>query len=244
VFGFATAVALAGCSSGPPESGDAALPDGVVPTDGDSPDVTDSATARQHDAAATPDEAADRIPSDPTDLRVPDLVAEDAVGAPDLRPVERPSADGPAAEAPSADRPSPDTATDGPGPDVMAIDGAPAAATDAGCTGWTTLEHLAPADAKALIETSDPIVINVHYPYEGDIPGTDATIPFDDVDAIDAYLGYDHCADVLLVCKGGSMSASAGNALIKRGYLRVRDLKGGMTAWANAGYPLLQDGGV
>jgi rhodanese-related sulfurtransferase len=39
------------------------------------------------------------------------------------------------------------------------------------------------------------------------------------------------------------MSQSAGNELVKRGYLRVRDLNGGMQAWQAAGYPLLKDGG-
>ena len=77
----------------------------------------------------------------------------------------------------------------------------------------------------------------------GDIPGTDTSIHYDNVDAIDAYLNHDHCADVVLVCLSGGMSQSAGNELIKRGYLRVRDLNGGMQAWQAAGYPLLKDGG-
>jgi rhodanese-related sulfurtransferase len=115
---------------------------------------------------------------------------------------------------------------------------------ETGCAGWTTLQHLSPADAANLIATSDPIVINVHIPYAGDIPGTDTDISYKNVDAIEAYLGYDHCADVLLVCESGGMSQSAGNELIKRGYLRVRDLNGGMSAWSSAGYPLLKDGGT
>jgi rhodanese-related sulfurtransferase len=117
-------------------------------------------------------------------------------------------------------------------------------AEDAGCNGWTTLKHLPPAELAALMATSDPIVINVHVPYEGNIPGTDTSIPFSQVDAIEAYLHYDHCADVVLVCMGGSMSQSAGNELVKRGYLRMRDLAGGMAAWQAAGYPLLMDGGT
>jgi rhodanese-related sulfurtransferase len=117
------------------------------------------------------------------------------------------------------------------------------AASEVGCEGWSTLKRLSPAEVAELIGNASPIVINVHYPYEGDIPGTDATIPYDDVKAIEDYLKYDRCADVLLVCKSGSMSENAGNALIKRGYLRIRDLKGGMIAWQAAGYPLLKDGG-
>jgi rhodanese-related sulfurtransferase len=130
-------------------------------------------------------------------------------------------------------------AVDKPGADESAIE----PGSDAGCSGWTTLLRLSPAEVASLIATSNPIVINVHTPYAGDIPGTDTSIPYSNVDAIEAYLNHDHCADVLLVCLSGGMSQSAGNELIKRGYLRVRDLNGGMQAWQSAGYPLVKDGG-
>lgn len=128
-------------------------------------------------------------------------------------------------------------------PDATRVDGVGLPA-DGGCTGWTTLQRISPAEAVALMAKIDPVVINVHVPYEGDIPGTDASIPYNDVDAIDAYLHQDHCAEILLVCKSGGMSKSAGDQLIKRGYLRVRDLAGGMVAWEASGYPLLKDGGT
>ena len=115
--------------------------------------------------------------------------------------------------------------------------------SDATCSGWTALKRLSAAELSSLLATSDPIVINVHYPYAGDIPGTDTSIYYDNVDAIEAYLHYDHCADVVLICLSGGMSQSAGNELVKRGYLRVRDLNGGMQAWEAAGYTLLKDGG-
>ena len=118
------------------------------------------------------------------------------------------------------------------------------ASVDGACSGWTTLLRLSPVELSNLLATSDPIVINVHIPYAGDIPGTDTSIPYDNVDAIEAYLNGDKCADVVLVCLSGGMSLSAGNELIKRGYLRIRDLNGGMMAWQNAGYPLLKDGGT
>jgi rhodanese-related sulfurtransferase len=127
---------------------------------------------------------------------------------------------------------------------VAEIESVDTPAIDAGCNGWTTLKRLSPAELASLMATSDPIVINVHVPYEGDIPGTDTAIPFSQVDAVEAYLHDDHCADVVLVCMSGGMSQSAGNELIKRGYLRVRDLAGGMLAWQAAGYPLLKDGGT
>jgi rhodanese-related sulfurtransferase len=170
--------------------------------------------------AGEPDAAAD---SPAPDLAQPDLRADEATPPPDATLLPNQAADGPRAEAPAAERPGGDG--------------------DAGCDGWTTLKRISPAEASALIATTDPIVLNVHYPYEGDIPGTDATIPFDDVPAIEAYLKYDRCADVLLVCRSGSMSQTAGNELVKRGYLRIQELKGGMIAWEAAGYPLLKDGG-
>jgi rhodanese-related sulfurtransferase len=115
---------------------------------------------------------------------------------------------------------------------------------EAGCSGWTTLKHLSPTEVADLIATSNPIVIDVHTPYAGDIPGTDTSIPFDHVGDIDTYLHNDKCADVVLVCWSGGMSQAAGIALINLGYLRVRDLDGGMNAWLKAGYPLLMDGGI
>jgi rhodanese-related sulfurtransferase len=125
--------------------------------------------------------------------------------------------------------------------DTAAVD---ALGSDAGCSGWTALARLSPAEVSNLIATSNPIVINVHIPYAGEIPGTSTSIPYTDVDAIETYLKHDHCADVVLTCSGGGMSQSAGNELVKRGYLRVRDLNGGMQAWQAAGYPLLMDGGT
>lgn len=106
------------------------------------------------------------------------------------------------------------------------------------CTGWTSLQRLSPEQVQDLLTTIDPFVINVHVPFEGDIPQTDVEIPYYDVNAIEAFVGHDHCADILLVCKSGGMSQSAGNELVTRGYLRVRDLAGGMQAWQAAGHPL------
>ena len=151
---------------------------------------------------------------------------------------------GVATETSVAEEISRDGKADGPAADAPPVDLGEAVDIDGGCSGWTTLARISPAAALELIATVNPIVINVHVPSEGDIPGTDMSIPYDDVKAIDAYLHQDHCAEVLLVCKSGGMSKSAGDQLVKLGYLRVRDLAGGMMAWDAAGYPLLKDGGT
>ena len=159
-----------------------------------------------------------------------DAALRDDSAAFEVLPAERPGPDGLPTEVLPAERP---------GPDGLATE-----AAESGCSGWTALKRLTPAEAKQLVDNSNPIVINVHVPYEGDIPGTDVDIPYNNVDAIEAYLKHDHCADLLLVCKSGGMSLTAGNELIRRGYLRVRDVDGGMLAWVAAGYTLLKDGGV
>jgi rhodanese-related sulfurtransferase len=257
--GLVMAGALAGCRADSSKARDAAVADGPS-TDlrqEDSGTAANDTAPPRNDAAPTADEpvtgdARDRDASvvEPA----PDLRPADLPGTPDQAATERPAAETPAADKPgadvaAADEPRPEAgAAEKPGADAFRGDGSGDASSnaggDAGCTGWTTLVRLKPADAKQLIDTSDPIVINVHIPYEGDIPGTDTSIPYNNVDAIEKYLNYDHCADVLLVCKSGGMSQTAGNELIKRGYLRIRDLDGGMIAWESAGYPLLKDGGT
>lgn len=101
-----------------------------------------------------------------------------------------------------------------------------------------TLVRLAPAALRDYLAGHDPVLINVHIPWAGDIPGTDARIAYTDVDAIERQLGSDRCVDVILYCLGGPMSVEAGDKLIARGYLRVRDLLGGLAAWEQAGYPV------
>jgi rhodanese-related sulfurtransferase len=131
-----------------------------------------------------------------------------------------------------------------PSQDGGGLDTSPASSDGATCAGWTKLVRLPPSEAATLMADSHPVVINVHIPYAGDIPGTNADISYLDVDAIEAFVHHDRCADLLLVCLSGHMSVLAGEELIRRGYLRVRDLDGGMMAWTAAGYSLLRDGGA
>lgn len=93
--------------------------------------------------------------------------------------------------------------------------------------------------AKMLKGKTFPLV-NVHIPYEGEIAGTDLFIPFNQVEANLGKLPANKGAKVVLYCRSGSMSAIAARALVKLGYTDVWNLDGGMIAWKQAGYPLLQ----
>jgi phage shock protein E len=82
------------------------------------------------------------------------------------------------------------------------------------------------------------VVINVHVPYEGEIPGTDAIVPYDDIDNSGA-LPSDASDPILLYCMTGDMSRIAADTLASMGYTNVRTLAGGMDAWEASGRPIV-----
>jgi len=90
-----------------------------------------------------------------------------------------------------------------------------------------------------MLKQKDFLLINVHVPYEGEINGTDLFVPFNEVEANIGKLLPDRGAKLLVYCRSGRMSAIAARALVKLGYTNVWNLDGGMIAWKQAGYPLV-----
>jgi rhodanese-related sulfurtransferase len=89
-----------------------------------------------------------------------------------------------------------------------------------------------------LIEEKDFLLLNVHIPNEGNIPGTDLEIPYDRIADYGDVLPEDKDSPIVLYCKGESMSQTAAQTLIEIGYTDVTILDGGYLAWQEAGYPL------
>lgn len=99
----------------------------------------------------------------------------------------------------------------------------------------TTVSGLA-----AMLAEKDFTLVNVHVPYEGDISGTDLSIPFDRVTTNLAKLPADRGAKLVLYCRSGRMSDIAARTLVRLGFRNVWNVDGGMLAWEEAGNPLVR----
>jgi rhodanese-related sulfurtransferase len=81
------------------------------------------------------------------------------------------------------------------------------------------------------------LLINTHVPYEGDILGTDLSIPYNEIPAYLDQLSTDKDAEIVLYCRSDKMSRSAAEDLAQLGYTNLKNLDGGFVAWRNAGFP-------
>ena len=86
------------------------------------------------------------------------------------------------------------------------------------------------------------VVLDVREPEEwdaGHAPGA-MHIPMRDIPARMGEVPMDE--DVVVVCRGGGRSAQVVAYLMANGWDNVRNLDGGMLAWARSGRPVVKDG--
>lgn len=210
---------------------DSAGEDGAEGAPGDTSGPLDGATA---DGTSTDISAAGDSGPSLDALPVPDVMPPADVAPPDTGAATDVAAD----VAPDATADASPTADSGVGPaDVGTPDASTAVDT---ATPPTPEWHgITPDDLAALLADEDVILIDVHIPFAGTIPGTDAHVPYTDTSALVAALGGDKGAKAVLYCLTGPMSKKAVNDLVALGFWNLYDLIGGMNAWKAAGYELL-----
>lgn len=103
----------------------------------------------------------------------------------------------------------------------------------------STARLVDPGEFAAAIADPDRLTLNVHVPFEWDIPGTDMSIPFDQIAAQADRLPADRDTALAIYCRSGPMSTVAAETLRDLGYTDVVELRGGMRAWQADGRQLM-----
>ena len=101
------------------------------------------------------------------------------------------------------------------------------------------VKEISASQLHQMMENKDFILVNVHVPYAGEIPQTDKFIPYDEINGHLSELPAKN-QKIVLYCRSGHMSTIAVETLANEGFSNVYNLKGGMNAWKEAGYPLLE----
>ena len=92
-------------------------------------------------------------------------------------------------------------------------------------------------DLNELMNKEDFTLINVHIPLDGNIPGTDLEIPFNDVKSYLEVLPGSKDGKIIIYCRSGGMGDVASQTLVDLGYTDVSNLEGGYNAWKATGLP-------
>ena len=99
---------------------------------------------------------------------------------------------------------------------------------------------ITPAQLSSMLEHKNFLLVNVHIPYEGEIPKTDLFVPYNEIEENLSRLPKDMSAKIVLYCRSGSMSAIAARELVKLDFTNVWNLAGGMVEWEKQAYELIR----
>jgi rhodanese-related sulfurtransferase len=102
-----------------------------------------------------------------------------------------------------------------------------------------TYRSLSPRELASMLASKDFFLVNVHVPYSGEIPGTDALISYLDTDALIKDYPSDKSSKIVVYCMTGRTAGIALRHLLKQGFTNIYMLDGGMTAWKAAGFQLV-----
>jgi phage shock protein E len=97
-------------------------------------------------------------------------------------------------------------------------------------------QNITAAELDTMMKNKDFVLINVHIPFAGNIPGTDLSIAYDEIQQNLPRLAADKSAKIVLYCSSGRMSEIAAEEFVSMGYTNVWNLRGGMVDWQQAGF--------
>lgn len=99
--------------------------------------------------------------------------------------------------------------------------------------------NVTPQELSSMLATKDFTLVNAYHRYEGEIEGTDLFIPYDEIAERVGELPAQRDSKIVLYCASGDSSVAAATTLVGLGYTNIWNLDGGMVAWVEAGYPLV-----
>ncbi|MBW6465860.1 MAG: rhodanese-like domain-containing protein [Brevefilum sp.] len=82
------------------------------------------------------------------------------------------------------------------------------------------------------------LLINTHIPFEGNLPTTDFSVPYNEINQHLDLFPADKDAEIVLYCMSNRMALIAADDLVAAGYTNLKLLDGGMLAWQSAGQTL------
>lgn len=101
-----------------------------------------------------------------------------------------------------------------------------------------TYQDISVSELETMLENKDFLMVNVHIPFEGDLPDTDISIPYNEIGQYLDVLPEDKDAKIVLYCRSDNMSGIASEELVGLGYTNIYNLDGGFNAWKDAGLPM------
>ena len=96
-------------------------------------------------------------------------------------------------------------------------------------------------ELQTMLDDKDFTMINVHIPWQGDIPQTDSRLAYDQISENQDQLPAEKDAKILVYCLTSGMAKKAAASLLGLGYTNIWMLEGGTTAWEEAGLSLIKE---
>ena len=114
--------------------------------------------------------------------------------------------------------------------------------TQTACSRTGEYRNLSFAEFSRWLESKDFLLINVHVPYQGEIPGTDLLLPYHMIQEQEDRLPVAKDTRIVVYCLTGPMGHDAAEDLVKLGYTQVYHFAGGMRDWVREGRQLIYRG--